>query len=93
MCECGCFVVFLVIYWLLETHPLTHVYTHALHAYIMLPYMFTHVFMTVWLGLGAYWSTYVGLVVKSYLDTCMHSHGLQGLTNFNMYYTHLQDLH
>ena len=34
VCECGCFVVFLVIYWLLETLPLTHVYTHALHAYI-----------------------------------------------------------
>ena len=34
MCECGCFVVFLVIYWLLETHPLTHVYSHALHSYI-----------------------------------------------------------
>ena len=69
----------------------SHMYTH------MPPYMFTHVFMIVWLGLVAYWSTLGVLGVKSYCDTCMHSHGLQGLTNFsqciiNMYHTHIQDV-
>ena len=34
VCGCGCFVVFLVIYWILETLWLTHVYSNSLHACI-----------------------------------------------------------
>ena len=48
VCECGCFVVFLSIYWLLETVPLTHALSHTNLPSFMTQECFLHVYTWIY---------------------------------------------
>ena len=94
------FVVSLAFISPLDIPPLTHVLSHAFLPSFMNQACLLPIHTWICDSLVRFGSLLVnlgGLGVKSYSDTCMHSHGLQGLKNIlqfiiNMYHTHLQGM-